>query len=799
MRSAASPPIQALVQLLQTGQFQLLVKQAGECTGRWPASAAIWHLLALGHLSLGNPVNAIGPLRKASKLSPDDPQIHDHLGAALLQTGKKHDALKVFEHLARLTPASPQAHINVASLANDLCEWRTAERHCMQALSAAPNSAEATFNFARSKRGIGKTAEAIANFMRAAELAPHAAIAQNDIGVQLLDIGAIEYAETCLRRAIQLAPEHALAYVNLGKLLGLKGEIDAAEDALNKAIALDPCLAEAYSNLGGLQNTQNHFTQCESTCRQALSINPKLIEAKVNLANALVGQRSFEEAETHLREVLRDTPKHLDAMSNLANLLLDTKRHREAEQYYRQISGDHGFARAQAFLCAGHRCDWRQRDGDLHAIRELLKHDDSYLGAFGLLAIPGDDAPSLQRRAGRLAALREAGSCLSSTPMVSSAHHPNHDRLHVGYISADLHDHATMHLLAGVLQSHDPTRFRIHLYSLGPDTDDAYRAIAKKYCEKFVDVRRLSDREAAQAIADDQIDILVDLKGFTAGMRLGICALRPAPVIVSWLGYPGTLGHERLADYIVGDPIVTPPSSAGDFSETLALMPHCYQPNDRNRKIGAPITRNEAGLPDEALVFCSFNQSYKILPEVFDSWCKILAAVPNSVLWLLDQGEDAASNLRSISRQRGINPDRLVFAPRRPLDQHLARLQLADLALDTYPYGSHTTGSDALWVGVPLLARSGNTFASRVSASLLSAVGMPELITDNWDDYEKCAIKLAFDKNYLAALRQRLIAHRDRAPLFDTLRFTRNWERLLQEIWTQHAKGVQQPIVLTES
>lgn len=797
MRPAAPPPIQALVNLLQTGQFQLLIKQAKECAGRWPSSAPVWHLLGLGHLSAGCPADAIAPLSKATRLRPDDQQIHEHLGVALMQCGKSREALRVFENLALVSSDSPTACINASSLANDLGDWNAAEKHCLRALDMDPNSAEATFNLARSQRGNGKTDEAIASFIRTAELAINAPVAQNDIGLQLMDIGAIEEAEICLRRAIQLAPEHALGYVNLGKLLGIKGQINAAIEALNKAINLDPSLAEALSNLGGLMNTQNHFAQCESICRRALSINPKLFEAKINLSNALIGQRLFDEAETYLREVLRDRPKHLDAMTNLANLLLDTKRHSEAELYYRQISNDHGFARAQAFQCAAHRCDWRHRESDIRAIRELLEKDDSYLGAFGLLAIPGDDAPWLQRRAGRLAALREASAGLSMPPMVSPSSHPNRNTLRIGYISADFHDHATMHLLAGVLQSHDRERFGIHLYSLGQDSDDGYRAIAKKHCDKFVDARGLSDNEAAQTIADDGIDILVDLKGFTAGMRLGICARRPAPIIVSWLGYPGTLGHERLADYIIGDAIVTPHSSAGDFSETLALMPHCYQPNDCNRQIAPPVTRSEVGLPNEAFVFCSFNQSYKILPEVFDSWCRILAAVPESILWLLEQGDDAASNLRGSARLHGINPDRLIFAPRRPLDQHLARLQLADLALDTYPYGSHTTGSDALWVGVPLLARSGNTFASRVSASLLSAVGMPELITHNWDDYEKHAITLAKDSAGLAAVRKKLIAHRETAPLFDTLRFTRDWERLLLKIWSQHSQGIRQAIVLS--
>jgi len=312
----------------------------------------------------------------------------------------------------------------------------------------------------------------------------------------------------------------------------------------------------------------------------------------------------------------------------------------------------------------------------------------------------------------------------------------------------------------------------------------------------FRDIRELSDRAAAALIADDGIDILVDLKGYTQHSRLEITALRPAPVIVSWLGYPGTLGHARLADYLIGDAMVTPPEHAGHFSETLALMPHCYFPTDRQRAIGSKPGRAEAGLPEKGFVFCSFNQSVKFNPASFDVWCRLLSDVPGSVLWLLAPSAPAIANLRREALTRGADADRLIFAPLKPLTEHLGRLQLADLALDTYPYTSHTTGTDALWAGVPLVSRIGDTFVGRVAASLLNTVGLPELVTESWESYFSLAKTLALAPQGLAAIRQKLADRRLTSPLFDTLRFTRDLERLYSRVWQQHLEGRKEIISL---
>ncbi|HKT98853.1 MAG TPA: hypothetical protein VJS30_20360, partial [Paraburkholderia sp.] len=373
-------------------------------------------------------------------------------------------------------------------------------------------------------------------------------------------------------------------------------------------------------------------------------------------------------------------------------------------------------------------------------------------------------------------------------------------RLRIGYLSADFHDHATLRLLAGVLELHDPARFAIHLYSYGEAAPDAaWRERLAALPATRHEIGALTDAQAAAQIAQDGIHVLVDLKGYTTGTRLGITALRPAPAIVSWLGYPGSLGEPRLADYLIGDAVVTPPATAPFYSETLALMPHCYQPNDHRRECGRRPSRAEAGLPERGFVFCSFNQTFKHNAQMASLWCRLLAATPGSVLWLLDPGsERAQENLHSFFEAHGVARARVIFAQRLPQEAHLARLQLADLALDTLPTGSHTTGSDALWAGVPMVSAPGSLFAGRVGASLLHAVGLDALIARDLDAYFQIALALASDPAWHAQIRKQLARAKTDAPLFDTARFTRDLERLFVAIVEREAKsgGGGGPVVL---
>lgn len=360
--------------------------------------------------------------------------------------------------------------------------------------------------------------------------------------------------------------------------------------------------------------------------------------------------------------------------------------------------------------------------------------------------------------------------------------------IRLGYLSNDFHDHATARLIVEMLEAHDHKRFETRAYSYGADDGKEMRPRLMRAFDHFTDIGALTDPQAAQAIHRDGVDILIDLKGFTRNTRTSILALRPAPVQVNFLGYPGTFGP-GLCDYIITDAYCTPAASADDYDESFAYLPHCYQPHGRRDLLAVAPSRAALGLPDVGFVFCCFNQAYKFTPEVFQNWLRLLAAVPGSVLWLL-ASDTAEGNLRNAALEYGVAGSRLVFAPDCPQAEHLARLQQADLVLDTAPYGAHTTASDALWAGVPVVTQPGATFASRVAGSLLSAVGMPELIAADDAGYFDLALALASDPAAFARIKAKLSQNRLKEPLFDVDAYTRAIETLFTSMWRRFSDGL---------
>jgi predicted O-linked N-acetylglucosamine transferase (SPINDLY family) len=620
------------------------------------------------------------------------------------------------------------------------------------------------------------------------------AMALVEKGNLLEDGGDPEGARRCYEEAIALAPRLARAHLNLGNALLASGQVAGALAAYRAALDLNPDYAAAHYNLGNAHGSLGQLQEAAASYRRALALKPDFTDAYVALGNVQEGLQLLEQAEASYRKALQLQPGYGQVHSNLGVVLVRQKRLEEAVQAFNSAAAlNYESAVAHACLYAGQLCDWRGRAAAQRAVADMILRDVGDISPFLTLSMESlqGDAAMLQLRAGR----RYAQDRLPKGAGPGQARPQPGGRLRIGYLSADFHDHATMHLLEGVLAGHDRERFAIHAYSYGPNADDVTKK-AQHDCEHFTQLVDRSDLQAAEAIAADGIDILVDLKGFTEGARVEISALRPAPVLVSWLGYPGTLGHPQLADYLIGDPVVTPPEHAADFSETLALMPTCYQPNNRAKVIGANPGRRAAGLPASGFVFCSFNQSFKLNPDTFDVWCDLLREVPGSVLWLLAAPDPVAANLRREAEARHVDSSRLIFAGRQSLAEHLGRLQLADLALDTFPYNSHTTASDALWAGVPLVTLMDRTFASRVAASLLNAMGLPELVVHGWKDYFSLAKALALDPARLAAVRAKLAAARLTSPLFDTDRFTRDLERLYTRIWEQHRSGIRQTIVL---
>jgi predicted O-linked N-acetylglucosamine transferase (SPINDLY family) len=617
--------------------------------------------------------------------------------------------------------------------------------------------------------------EALASYARALALQPAYPEALYNQGNVLKRLDRLDEALASYDRALALRADYAQAYCNRGIVLHRLGRFAAARADYDRALALEPQLAEAYSNRANALMALHQLPAALHDCDTALALRPDYADAHDNRGSVLQDLRRHAEALASHDRALELAPRDADVHLHRGHALKELGRLDEALASFRAAAelapdrGDHFAVWLSTRMLA---CDWAKFDDEVATLERLIRADRRDAPTpFAVLSLI--DAPDLHRMCARAWAREH---CPVATP-APAAGSPADGRIRIGYFSADFHTHATTFLMARLFEVHDKARFELIAFSFGPPIDDAMRRRVVAAFDRFVDVSDLTDAEVASLSREWHVDVAVDLKGFTKDARPGIFAHRAAAVQVQYLGYPGTMGVPYI-DYVVADATVIPPPERAWYDEKVVWLPHSYQVNDPTRAIAeATPTREAVGLPAEGFVFCCFNNNYKIVPAVFDAWMRILQRVPGSVLWLLEDNALAAANLRREAVARGVDPQRLVFAPRAPLPEHLARHRLADLFLDTAPYNAHTTASDALWGGLPLLTCMGRSFASRVGASLLRAVGLPELVTESWADYEALAVALATDRRgELDALRARLAANRLTAPLFDAERFARHLE-----------------------
>ncbi len=729
-----------------------------------PPVPELFNLAAVAAGAGGDRAKAERHWRALIALRPDYLNAHTSLGLLLMESGRNDEAEAAFRAVLALEPGHADTYVNLGNLYRAAGRIGDAEDAYRQASNIQPGHVDAQYNLGLLLADTDRPVEAEQAFRRSLAIKPDQSDVWNDLGNLCMRGLRPAEAEAAYRRAIDLTPGYAEAHFNLARLLYDVRRLADAYDALQRVLAIDPRHAGAINCLANLLSEAGRHDEAERAFRQALAIKPEAATIHNNLGTLLMERGRFEEAEAAFREALRIEP-------------------------------DYGNALGQAVTCARRRYHWDRAGQDGKAVVAFLRQGRA-VPELSVMNLGEADRGELHREAARLGTLSRIARQLAAPRLRDPTGEVHGGRLRIGYLSADFREHAVMHLLGGVLDAHDRDRFEIHAYSTGPDGRDAGRLRVERACEHFHDLRGLSDMAAAERIAADGIDILVDLTGHTHGARPAITAARPAPVQVNWLGYPGSLGHARLADYIIGDPVVTPAEAAPHFSETIAQLPHCYLPNDRERLIGPCPTRVEEGLPEDGFVFCNFNQAVKLNPETFDVWCGLLKEVPGSVLWLARAGSVAIANLRREAEQRGVAGDRLVFAQRTDaVADHLGRLRLADLALDTYPYTSHSTGCDLLWAGVPLVTRMGETFASRVAASLLRSVGLPELIVEDWRAYHVLAKRLATDPESLRSARDRLAASRSTCPLFDTAGFARDLESLYGRMWEHHLGGGRGPLL----
>lgn len=598
--------------------------------------------------------------------------------------------------------------------------------------------------------------------------------------------GLFREAAAAYRKAIVLQPGIPGARVNLGNVLRELGQLDEAVAAYRNALALAPNLSEAHYNLAVVLRTQGNLEAARDAYRQAIALKPDLLEAHCNLGNVSRELGRLDEAEASFRSGLSLAPSDPEIHNNLAAVLHDMGKSEEAVEFYaKAVALKPDFAEAVGNLTDARKklCDWSRLEQDEEACRSLVRRGIRGISPFQFLSLPA--TPAEQAQCARL----QAAAVVKGTGALPAPGRKSGERLRLGYLSCDFRQHPVAELTAEMFERHDRDRFEVSAYSFGPDDRSAIRRRLLETFDRFVDLRALSYADAAQQIRADGIDILVDLTGYTDGARTPILAWRPAPIQVNFLGFLGTMGAEFI-DYIIADAVTVPMAEQAFFDERIVHLPDCFMPTDTKKEMAdRSPSRAECGLPEAAFVFCCFNQPYKITPPVFGVWMRLLQAVPGSVLWLLETNPAVGPNLRREAAARGIAADRLVFAQRQPLAEHLARQRVADLFIDTLPYNAHTTANVALWAGLPVLTCSGDSFVGRAAESLIRAVGLPELVTRSLGEYKSLALRLATDATLLGGIRRRLEANRPTAPLFDMARYTRHLEAAYLGMWDNWAAG----------
>jgi predicted O-linked N-acetylglucosamine transferase (SPINDLY family) len=688
--------------------------------------------------------------QEALRLQPTHFHALHLLGVVALKTEQPERAVELIGRALGLNPASQAAHNNLGNALSALKRYEAAVESYDQAIALSPAGAEAYNNRGNALRALKRYEAAIASYSQ----------------------------------AIALKPDYASAYTNLGGTLTESSQHEAAIDKLDRAIAMRPS-ADAYNSRGNALRHLSRLKEAIASYAEAIVLKPDYAIAHSNRGVALSESKRYLEAIAAFDRVIALQGDDADAYAYRGSVLFDLKQYPAAIASYDRaivLKPDIKSSRGLRLLSRMQLCDWAKFASELAEIIERIELDEPAANPFVLLA--ASDSMAVHKKSAQTwtRELFPVNHSLGAIPK-----RPQSGKLHVGYFSGDFREHPVAVLTAELFELHDRSSFEITAFSWGPNPHDETRARMEKAFDRFIDVQGRSDEDIALLARELKVDIGVDLGGFTTDSRTKVFAMRVAPLQVNYLGYPGTMGAQYM-DYLIGDGTVIPASSRQFFCEKMIYLPNSYLPNDSKRTIsGRALTRAEFGLPSSGVVFCCFNNTYKISQIAFESWMRILSRVEGSVLWLSEPTPAAAQNLRREMISRNVDPNRLIFARRLPDPaEHLARLRLADLFVDTFPYNAHATAIDALWAGLPLITCTCNAFAGRVAASLLQAIRLPELIACDQAQYENVIVELALDAPRLANLKGRLADHRAHAPLFDTARFARHLEEGYAAIYERY-------------
>jgi len=711
------------------------------------------------------------------------------LGRAQLlsQFGQHAEAIDGLDRAIAANRELVAAHLLRAKLLSDLGHHQAALDGIDKLLEIQPSSAEALVGRGNILFESKHYHEALDAYDRAGAANPAVPEAWLGRGNTLSELKRYEDSLVAYDRALATNPQLAGALLGRGNVLNALKRHDAALVAYDTALGIAPDLPEAWLNRGNLLNTINRHDEAKAAFRRALALRPDLAEAWLGLGNVFFLLKRYQDAASSYDRALAIRPNLVESQIGRGNVFSVLKQHQDAANAYAavlRLAPEHPFTKGLFLYQKLLACDWFGIEPLLAEIDKGLAAGQLTIEPFILQAI--SSSPATLQRCAELYSQARYPATVAGTFQQGSL---DRKKMRIGYLSGEFREQATSHLITGVLENHDRSRFEIYAFDNGWDDRSEIRRRINAAVHEMIEIRQLSDTSALTTIRDKQIDILVNLNGYFGEQRTQLFAARAGPIQVNYLGFPGTLGASYM-DYIIADRHVIPENHKTFYDEKVVYLPHCYQANDGKKKIVAKIpSRRECGLPQNGFVFCCFNNSYKILPDVFDRWMQILSQVDASVLWLLSDNQETKANIQREALARKIDPQRLIFAKLIPHAEHLARHAVADLFLDTVPCNAHTTASDALWAGLPLLTCMTEAFSGRVAASLLRAIGLPDLVTTTLQDYEHLAVDLALQPEKLASLKERLARNRLTAPLFDTELFTKHLEAAYVAMFGRYRAG----------
>ncbi len=699
------------------------------------------------------------------------------------------EAIVLLDRALKVNPQSADVHANLAHIYFQSGDLQQAAASYTKALTIKPDFALAHSNYSGVLRSLGRLDDALSHCDKALAAQPNFVNALNNRANVLFDLRRYPEALAVYENTISLAPQMPQAWLGRGNCLMELSRHTEAQSAYDKALQLNQGLAEAWLGRGNASNALRRHVEAQSAYDKALALNPRLTDAWIGLGNALAGMGRYDAAADAYKRALGVNSESAKVWLALATAMQALRRHDDAlAACERALAIDPAIKRAEGlrFLTKLSIWEWRDLDRDRTSLIAGMNRATAMTAPFAMICATSSSSDQL-----RCAELYAAEAYPPSAPGMERSASRARDRINVAYLSADFGEHAVSLLTAGLFELHDRSRFRTIGISLGRDDKSKMRDRIKSSFETFVDAEARSDSDVAMLMRELEVEIAVDLMGHTEGARTGILTRRAAPIQVNYLGYPGTMGAQFI-DYIIADRFVIPHERRHHYTEKVVYMPDTFQVNDSRRPpVERTPSRAEYGLPSEGFVFCSFNTAHKITPLMFDIWMRLLQSVEHSVLWLVSNDRAAEDRVRQEAIDRGIRAERILFAPRTNYWDYLVRYRCADLFLDTLPFNGGTTVSDALWAGLPIVAASGEAFASRMAGSLLKAAGLPELVTESLADYESLARKLANDRAMLADIRARLSANRGSCPLFDTARFTRHIESAFRTMYARHQRGEQ--------